>query len=168
MPVTFFGGFMALEDGSLQLVTFQLGEELYSVDIMKVKEIVKLQSIRTIPNSPDYIEGILNLRKEIIPIINLHKRFDIKESIKSEEDALLGGFIILQIKDSKIGIIIDRIARVVEIDVKDIQPPPQMITGIGAEYIQGVCNMKDGYLIILNTERLFNTKELQRIAELRN
>ena len=132
----FFGGFMALEDGSLQLVTFQLGEELYSVDIMKVKEIVKLQSIRTIPNSPDYIEGILNLRKEIIPIINLHKRFDIKESIKSEEDALLGGFIILQIKDSKIGIIIDRIARVVEINVKDIQPPPQMITGIGAEYIQ--------------------------------
>lgn len=159
---------MALEDGSLQLVTFQLGEELYSVDIMKVKEIVKLQGIRTIPNSPDYIEGILNLRKEIIPIINLHKRFDIKESIKSEEDALLGGFIILQIKDAKIGIIIDRIARVVEINRNDIQPPPQMITGIGAEYIQGVCNMKDGYLIILNTERLFNTKELQKIAELRN
>ena len=73
---------MADEDTLLQLVTFQLGDELYGVDIMDVKEIVKIQNVRPIPNAPFYVEGIINLRGEVIPIINLHKRFYIKKMAK--------------------------------------------------------------------------------------
>jgi purine-binding chemotaxis protein CheW len=153
--------------GSIQLVTFQLGEELYGVNIMDVKEIVRVQSIRSIPNAPTYVEGIFNLRSEIIPIINLHKRFHIKKLITSEEDELLSGFVILDIDGMKLGIIIDRISRVVTIEDENIQPPPQMFSGIGAEYIQGVVRQEQGYLIILNIRDLFNPRELQKIAELR-
>jgi len=151
-----------------QLVTFQLGDELYSINIMDVKEIVRVQEIRALPNAPSYVEGIFNLRGEIIPIINLHKRFHLKKTITSEEDELLSGFIIIEVEKMKLGVIIDRISRVVSVEKENIQPPPQMLTGIGAEYIQGVIRQEEGgYLIILNIRDLFNPRELQKIVELR-
>jgi purine-binding chemotaxis protein CheW len=149
-----------------QLVTFQIGEELYGINIMDVKEIVRVQDIRAIPNAPGYVEGIFNLRSEIIPIISLHRRFHIKKAFTSEEDELLSGFIIIDIDGMKLGVIIDRVSRVVTIEKEDVQPPPQMLSGIGAEYIQGVVRQEGGYLIILNIRDLFNPKELQKIAEL--
>ena len=155
------------KDDSKQLVTFQLGEELYGINIMDVKEIVRVQAIRGIPNAPAYVEGIFNLRSEIIPIINLHKRFHLKKLLVSEEDELLSGFVILDIDGMKLGIIIDRISRVVTIENEDVQPPPQMLSGIGAEYIQGVIRQEEGYLIILNIRDLFNPRELQKIADLK-
>jgi purine-binding chemotaxis protein CheW len=150
-----------------QLVTFQLGEEIYGVDILDVKEIVRVQEVRSIPNAPVYVEGIFNLRSEIIPIINLHKRFFITKALATEEDELLSGFVILEVDGMKLGIIIDRVSRVVTIDKSERQPPPQMLSGIGAEYIEGVVRQEQGYLIILNIRSLFNPKELQKIAELR-
>ena len=150
-----------------QLVTFQLGEELYGINIMDVKEIVRVQAIRGIPNAPVYVEGIFNLRSEIIPVINLHKRFHLKRTLNSEEDELLSGFVIVDIDGMKLGVIIDRISRVVTIEKEDVQPPPQMLSGIGAEYIQGVVRQEQGYLILLDIRDLFNPKELQKIAELR-
>jgi len=150
-----------------QLVTFQLGEELYGVNIMDVKEIVRVQNIRAIPNAPSYVEGIFNLRSEIIPIINLHRRFHLKKATASEDDELLSGFVILDIDGMKLGIIIDRVSRVVTVEKDEIQPPPQMVSGIGAEYIQGVVRQEKGYLIILDIRDLFNPKELQKLVELR-
>jgi purine-binding chemotaxis protein CheW len=152
---------------SNQLVTFQIGEELYGIDIMDVKEIVRVQAIRAIPNAPSYVEGIFNLRSEIIPIINLHKRFHLKKMVNSEDDELLSGFIIIDVDGMKLGVIIDRVSRVVTVEQNDIQPPPQMLSGIGAEYIQGVVRQEHGYLIILDIRDLFNPKELRKIADLR-
>ena len=82
-------------DTQLQLVTFQISEEFYGIDIMDVKEIVRVQDIRSIPNAPVYVEGLFNLRGEIIPIISLHKRFHLKKAVLGEEEDLLSGFIII-------------------------------------------------------------------------
>lgn len=158
---------MADREVLLQLVTFQLSEELYGIDIMDVKEIVPSQDIRPIPNAPSYVEGLFNLRGEIIPIINLHKRFHLRKANLGDEDNLLSGFIIIEVEGMKLGVIIDKVERVIAIDYSEIQPPPQMLTGIGAEYIQGVANQKTGYLIILDIRKLFSAKELQKIEEIR-
>lgn len=158
---------MAEKDVQFQLVTFQIGEELYGIDIMDVKEIVRVQDVRPIPNAPSYVEGIFNLRGEIIPVINLHRRFHLRKAQMGEDDELLSGFIIIDINGMKLGVIIDRVARVVTIEGNQIQPPPQMLSGIGAEYIQGVVHQDQGYLIILDIRRLFNPKELQKIVELK-
>lgn len=162
---------MVAANSQFQLVTFQLGEELYGVDIMDVKEIVKVQTVRPIPNAPYYVEGIFNLRSEIIPIINLHKRFRLKKIEVSEDEAddeFQGGFIILNIDRLKIGIIIDRVARVMSVKTDDIKPPPQMLSGIGTEYIHGVVRQEQsGYLIVLDIRRLFNPKELQKLIAIR-
>ncbi len=155
------------DDSQFQLVTFKLGKELYGVNIMDVKEIVKIQNIRPIPNAPYYMVGILNLRSEIIPIIDLHRRFRIKTKDEDMElDELESGFIILKIGTMQIGIIIDSVSRVVAVHQSEVQDPPQMMSGIGTEYINGVVrNNDEGYLIILNTKRLFDPKELQRIID---
>ena len=153
------------EESQFQLVTFQLGEELYGVNIMDVKEIVRLQNVRVIPNAPYYVEGIINLRGEIIPIIDLHKRFRIQAMPRDSVD-FEGGFIILNIDNSKIGIIIDKVARVVTVKSEDVKDPPQMLSGIGNEYIEGVVREEAGYLIMLNTRKLFNAKELQKIIDI--
>ena len=158
---------MAEQDTQIQLVTFQISEELYGVDIMDVKEIVRVQEIRSIPNAPGYVEGLFNLRGEIIPIISLHKRFHLKRAQLGEDEELLSGFIIIDIDGMKLGVIIDKVERVVSIEAQDIQPPPQMLTGIGAEYIQGVINREAGYLILLDIRKLFSAKELRKIEEIR-
>lgn len=153
-------------NSKLQLVTFQLGSESYGIDIMIVDGIVRVEETRSIPNAPNYVDGIFNLRGEIIPIINLHKRFQIHRAELSEEDMLLSGFIIIKISGMKIGIIIDKISRVITVDLDKMQLPPQMLSGIGAEYIQGVFTREEGYLILLDIERLFDPKELQQLGNL--
>ncbi len=159
---------MAEENSQIQLVTFNLGEELYGVDIMDVKEIVKTQTVRPLPNAPYYVEGIFNLRKEIIPVMNLHKRFRLKKMEFDEDMEDEGGFVILNIDDNRIGIIIDRVERVVTIANSEIKAPPQMLSGIGTEYIHGVIqkNTDSPYLIMLDIRRLFNPKELQKIKDI--
>ena len=153
------------DDVQFQLVTFKLGEELYGVNIMDVKEIVKIQRIRAIPNAPYYMIGILNLRGQIIPIIDLHRRFHIGEKDGSVElDELESGFVILNISGMQMGIIIDKVSRVVQVHQTEVQEPPQMM-GIGSEYITGVVRKDEGYLIMLDTAKLFDPKELQRIIK---
>jgi purine-binding chemotaxis protein CheW len=158
---------MAEQDTQIQLVTFQISDELYGVNIMDVKEIVRVQEIRSIPNAPGYVEGLFNLRGEIIPIISLHKRFHLRKAQLGEDEELLSGFIIIDIDGMKLGVIIDKVERVVAIEAQNIQPPPQMLTGIGAEYIQGVVNRESGYLILLDIRKLFSAKELRKIEEIR-
>jgi purine-binding chemotaxis protein CheW len=153
-------------ESNVQLVTFQLGAESYGIDIMIVDGIVRVEETRSIPNAPNYVDGIFNLRGEIIPIINLHKRFQIRRAELSEEDMLLSGFIIIKISGMKIGIIIDKISRVITVDFAKMQLPPQMLSGIGTEYIQGVFTRDEEYLILLDIERLFDPKELQQLGNL--
>jgi len=149
-----------------QLVTFQLGKELYGIDIMDVREIVQLTEVRAIPNAPAYVEGIINLRGEIVLIINLHRRFNIERPDLDDEDVLLSGFLIIELGERKLGVRIDRVSRVVTVDAEDIREPPKMLTGIGREYIRGVTNEEDRYLIILDIHRLFAPAELQQLSKI--
>ena len=109
--------------------------------------------------------GILNLRGDIIPIIDLHRRFHIDFSNGVEElDELESGFIIINIDGNQIGIIIDRVSRVVSVDAAEVQEPPKMMGGIGSEYIKGVVRTTDeNFLIMLDIIKLFDPKEMQKI-----
>lgn len=154
------------DEQTFQLVTFKLGNELYGVDVMDVKEIVKIQNIRAIPNTPYYMLGILNLRSEVIPIIDLHRRFHIGDNDNIELDELESGFIILNVQGMEIGIIIDRVAKVTTINRADIKDPPQMMGGVASEYIIGVVQEEKSYLVILDTQKLFEAKELQKVVDI--
>ncbi|MDX9799983.1 MAG: chemotaxis protein CheW [Spirochaetia bacterium] len=157
---------MAIDD-TIQLVTFNLGKEQYGIDIMQVEGIVREHEIRNIPNAPSFVEGIFNLRGEILPVINLHKRFHLEKIKKDESDDLLSGLIIIKVNKMKLAVKIDKVAKVITINKNKIQPPPQMIKGIGSEYIEGVTPLEDQYIIILDIDRLFALKELQQLESLK-
>jgi purine-binding chemotaxis protein CheW len=150
----------------LQLVSFQLGPEKYGINIMDVEGIVKVEDVRPIPNAPAYVEGIFNLRGDIIPVINLHRRFQIEAAELDEGDELLSGFVIINLDGVQLAVMIDKVDRVVAVERSSVQRPPEMISGIGAEYIEGVVHRDETYLIILNIRRLFNVRELQQLERM--
>ena len=152
-----------LED-STNLVTFRLGSGEYAIDIMQAKEIIKMEKITLIPNAPDFVEGVINLRGNIIPIIDLKKRFNLEE-IEGDKNT---GIIIVKIEDVDMGIIIDSISKVVSISNSDIQPPPPMLSGIGQKYIKGVGKLEDKLLVVLDLEKLFTTDEEEETESTEN
>ena len=115
------------ENSNMQLVTFRLGINEYGIDIMQAKEIIKMEKITIIPNAPEYVEGVINLRGNVIPIVDLKKRFVLEES-DGEKNT---GIIIVNVHGIDMGIIIDSISKVVSIDDENIQPTPHMFSGIG-------------------------------------
>ena len=114
-----------------------------------------MEKITLIPNAPDFVEGVINLRGNIIPIIDLKKRFNLEETEGDKNT----GIIIVKIEDVDMGIIIDSISKVVSISNSDIQPPPPMLSGIGQKYIKGVGKLEDKLLVVLDLEKLFTTDE---------
>ena len=142
-------------EDSTNLVTFRLGTGEYAIDIMQAKEIIKMEKITLIPNAPDFVEGVINLRGNIIPIIDLKKRFNLEETDGDKNT----GTIIVKIEDVDMGIIIDSISKVVSMANSDIQPPPPMLSGIGQKYIKGVGKLEDKLLVVLDLEKLFSSDE---------
>jgi purine-binding chemotaxis protein CheW len=143
------------EGAVVQIVTFRLGNAEYGIDIMQAKEIIKMEKITLIPNAPEYVEGVINLRGNVIPIIDLKKRFHLEEG-EGEQDT---GIIIVRVENVEMGIIIDSISKVISIPEDDVQPPPPVFAGIGQKYIQGVARLEDRLLIILDLQKLFAFEE---------
>jgi len=133
-----------------QLVTFNLGNEEYAVDILKVQEINRMVEITSIPNARSYVEGVINLRGKVIPIINLRKRF----GLDSKELNSHSRIIVVDIGTS-IGLIVDSVSEVLRLSSDTVEPPPPMTAGNGsAEYIKGVGKLPDRLLILLDIEKL--------------
>lgn len=155
-----------MSNDRLSLVCFKIGDELYGINIMEVREIVQLTEITPIPNSPKFVDGVINLRGEIIPIADLRKRFNFLPKTFTEDEELLRGILIFNVDSLVIGIIIDQIYRVVTVAETQIQPPPQMITGIAQEFVKGVVRIEDddNLLILLNVKKLFSKQELMQLA----
>jgi purine-binding chemotaxis protein CheW len=146
----------------IQIVTFLLADEKYGVDIMVADGVETVNKITPIPNSLDFVEGVLNLRGVVIPIINLKKRFNL---VGGSEDIEL--YLTLFIEgELKIGILIDALDKVEYIPKDQIQPPPPVISGIGREYISGVANdSNDNLVIILDIDKLLSYEELEALKE---
>lgn len=150
-----------IDEGTTNLVTFRLGSGEYAIDIMQAKEIIKMEKITLIPNAPYFVEGVINLRGNIIPIIDLKKRFNLEESEGDKNT----GIIIAKIEDVDMGIMIDSVSKVVSMPNSDIQPPPSMLQGIGQRYIKGVGKMEDKLLVVLDLDKLFTNEEDDSTSE---
>jgi purine-binding chemotaxis protein CheW len=138
----------------LQLVTFRLAEEEYALDILTVREINRMMEITRVPRSPDFIEGVVNLRGNVIPIIDLRKRFGLppREPDKSTR------IIVTEIGRRVVGFIVDTVTEVLRIRSDTVEPPSE-ITGIDAEYIKGVGKVEDRLLILLDVEKVLTRTE---------
>ncbi|KXZ40191.1 purine-binding chemotaxis protein CheW [Alkalithermobacter thermoalcaliphilus JW-YL-7 = DSM 7308] len=135
-------------------VIFKLNKEEYGVDIMTVKEVSEFKEATKVPNTPSFVEGIINIRGDVTPIINLKKRFNLKEN---ENEA--SRIIVVNIKDKLVGFLVDDASQVVSIDENSIDPPPEIVSGVDKKYIQGIGKLGDKMIIILDLEKVLSEEE---------
>jgi purine-binding chemotaxis protein CheW len=136
----------------IQLVGFRLDNEDYAIAITKIQEIILMKPITRIPQVPDFIEGLINLRGSVIPIINLRKRFGLATREVDDETRT----IVVNIHDKTVGCIVDAVTQVMRINRDQIQPPPLSVLAISHQYIAGLARLDDRLMIILDIERLFD------------
>ncbi len=141
----------------LQLVTFTLGEEEYAVDILKVQEINRMKEITKVPNAPYYVEGVINLRGKVIPVVSLRKFFGLPE----EEDRTKQKIMIMDIQGTTIGLIVDTVSEVLRISSDIVEPPPSMTYSVNSEFIWGIAKLEDRLIILLDMDRLISKEESQ-------
>src|ERR1700704_6616574 len=122
-----------------QLVVFQLGAELYGVDIARVHEIIRLQTITRVPRAPSFVEGVINLRGKVIPVVDLRRRF----GLPLAEHTRAPRTVVVEIGDQVVGIIVDSVSEVLRISPSTIEPPSPVVAGIDSEYLPGLPKLPD-------------------------
>lgn len=148
----------------LQLVVFKLEKEEYGIDIMQVQEISPYQQPTKVPNSPSFVEGIVNLRGDITPVVSLKKKFNLAETEVTE----LTRLIIINNGSRRTGFVVDDASEVVSISEKNIEEAPPMIVGSDRKYIQGVGKIDQRILIILNLHELLTEAEESQLEDINN
>jgi purine-binding chemotaxis protein CheW len=133
-----------------QLVTFSLGTEEFGVDIMKVQEIIRIPEITRVPKAPEYVEGVINLRGNIIPVVNLRVRFGMPEG----EETDLSRIVVLQFEGKVFGVRVDGVTEVLRLNTDAIEPPPPVALGMDSHFIRGVGKIGERLLILLNLDQL--------------
>jgi purine-binding chemotaxis protein CheW len=153
-------------DALKQLVGFRIGEALFGVDILMVQEIIRESPITPIPDSPEFIEGVINLRGNIIPIIDLRKRLSLNNLKAAVDDIWI---IILSIEGRITGFIVDRVTKVLKVSADGIKPAPDIVVaGLKSQYIRGVCKIDEHLLVLLDFNRILIVDEIKKLNELKS
>ena len=155
-PLTADRGSGRADNPVIQLVGFRLDNEDYAIAITKIQEIILIKPITRIPQVPDYIEGLINLRGSVIPIVNLRKRFGLPPRELDDETRI----IVVNVHDKTVGCIVDAVTQVMRINRDQIQPPPLGVLAVNHQYLAGLAKLDDRLMIILDIEKLFEAEEL--------
>jgi len=142
-------------DELLQLVSFRIGDEEFGVDILKVQEINRMPEVTRVPNAPEFVDGVINLRGKVIPVIALRRRFGMarKESDKNTR------IVVVDLDGKIVGFVVDAVSEVLRIPKSLIEPPPSIASGIESEYITAVGKLEDRLLILLDLGKVLSSDE---------
>lgn len=146
-----------------QYLTFKLCGEQYGIEILKVKEIIKFDALRKIPNTPVFIKGVLNLRGEVVPIVDLRERFQFEGEAYTPKTVI----VIVNIDSHMMGIIADAVLDVLDVKVSNIKEPPNLGTLISVDYIYGIYIEKEHMVMLLNIEKLLDAESFGVLSGLR-
>jgi purine-binding chemotaxis protein CheW len=156
------GGVMeafAATDDLIQLVTFVLGSEEYAVNILKVQEINRMTDITLVPNSPPHVEGVINLRGKVIPVVNLRKKFGMEEKDDNSDSRIM----IVDLGGSTMGIIVDAVSEVLRVPPSVLEHTPPMAAEIDTEFISGIAKLQDRLIILLDIDKMVGKSEVNNL-----
>ncbi len=146
----------------MQLVTFSLDQEEFGVDILRVQEIIRMMEITKVPKSPEFVEGVINLRGKVIPVIDLRSRFGLDSHAYDKDTRIM----VIDINNMIVGFVVDAVSEVLRIMADTVEPPPPVVAGIESDYISGVGKLKDRLLILLDLDRLLSGTERNELGGL--
>ncbi|MHB1419669.1 MAG: chemotaxis protein CheW [Bacillota bacterium] len=138
-----------------QLVVFRLAGETYGIDIANVHEIIRMQNITVVPRTPRFVEGVINLRGRIIPVIDLRKRFSIPPEERTQNTRIM----VVEVGNVTVGMIVDSVMEVLRLPAANIEPPPPIVDGVDVAYLRGVGKVESSLVILLNMDRVLHQDE---------
>ena len=141
-------------DALLQIVTFQVGAETFALDILKVHEIIRFRQLTRVPNLPSYVEGVLNLRGKVIPVVGLRQRI----GLERKEPNSTTKIIVASVKDDVLGFMVDSVSEVLRIGADTVEPAPRLGEG-GQKYVSGVGKVNNQLLLLLDLDKLLTEDE---------
>jgi len=149
-------------EGLLQLVTFTIANEEFGLDILLVQEIIRIMDITKVPRAPEFVEGVINLRGKVIPIMDLRRRFGLGAKAHDNHTRI----IVVELRTLIVGFVVDAVSEVLRIPASTVEPPPPLVSGIDSEYISGVGKLQDRLLILIDLYRLLSSGEETALAAL--
>lgn len=149
------------EEEILQLVTFHVGDEEFGVEILEVREINRMMEITRVPHAPDFVEGVINLRGQVIPVVDLRKRFGL-QAVERDKSARI---VVVELGERVVGFLVDSVSEVLRVPRGLVEPPPPIVGGIDAAYIEAVVKLEDRLLILLDLRKLLSRGEAQELGE---
>lgn len=147
----------------LQLVTFRLGNEEYSLDILSVQEIIRHMDLTRVPRTPDFVDGVINLRGRVIPVIDLRKRFGLTTEDKTNDTRI----IVVDVNDANetvVGFKVDAVSEVLRLPSDRVEAPPSIVSDVNSDYIKGVGKIDGRLIILLDVERILSHKEMDALG----
>jgi purine-binding chemotaxis protein CheW len=134
----------------IQLVSFNLGSEEFGIDILKVQEINRMVEITKVPQAPHYVEGVINLRGKVIPVIDLRTKFGMETKARDKNSRI----VVCDVNGDIIGMVVDAVSEVLRIPSSTVEPPPAIVTGVDQQYISGVVKLEGRLLLFLDISRI--------------
>jgi purine-binding chemotaxis protein CheW len=147
---------------NLQFVVFKIGKELFGVGIDSIREIVRVPEVTEVPDAPHFLDGVINLRGRIVPVVDLRRRLRIQHADKTKATRVL----ITENSGSMVGLLVDAASEVIRIQPDAVDEPPEMISAIGVEYITGVAKLNERLIILLDIKKILNVGDMKKIAAL--
>jgi len=144
---------------SNQYVTFLIARETYGVEVLRVQEIIGMTGITHVPNSMEFMRGVINLRGTVVPVVDMRLRFGMEEKDYDNFTVIL----IVEVKGYMVGMIVDSVADVVDIPIKNIQDTPHFSANIRTDYIKGIGRIDEDLVIVLNVDKILSTEELEKM-----
>jgi len=152
---------MSGEVKEIQVACLRLKDDLYAVDIMRIKEIIRPQKLTPLHQAPSFIDGIINLRGAVIPVVDLRKRF----GMPARELTISTRLLIVRLSGQTLGLVVDDVTEVATIPVNDIKPPPAVSDAMIVNHLLGVCLSGDNLVMLLDIDRLLTTNEVSALGD---
>lgn len=148
---------------TVQYLTFKLADEIFAFDVAKVREILEMTSITKVPQTPDFMRGVINLRGSVVPVIDLRLNFGMQCTEQTVNTCIIVVEVNLVEETIVLGVLADSVQEVVEMEPEHIEPPPQLGTRLNTEFIKGMGKVENDFVMILDIDKVFSAKDLTDI-----
>ena len=147
-----------------QYLSFKLDEEEFALDISKVKEVLDFTKITKVPQTPDFMKGVINLRGSVVPVVDLNKKFGIKDTEKTVNTRIIIGQVAIEGDETTLGVLADSVHEVMDIEPGNIEPAPRIGTKLNTEFIKGMGKRDEEFVMILDIDKVFSSEELSLVS----
>ncbi|MCX5811952.1 MAG: chemotaxis protein CheW [Proteobacteria bacterium] len=148
-----------------QYLTFQLGEEIFGIDVSHVREILEFSTVTKVPGTPEYMRGVINLRGSVVPVLDMRLKFGMTQTEKKVNTCIIVVEVLFENETAIVGSLVDSVQEVFELNPDQIEPAPRLGIRLKNEFIKGMGKRDDRFIIILDTDKVFNAEELNAVTQ---